>query len=304
MTTPPDDHGGLTRRQLIATAGATATGVAVLTAVLPTGPAGAAPAAAPTTSPLAFDPPVPGLTYVMIDAASFHPLVNANYRYVDDLTGAGGNPPPNIRFAAPLTLPQGAVIKQVNITSQGTPTFRLRRRPLAGTTSVDVLTEALGPGLASETITVDETVAGDATYSLEIVLGAPGDSVVGMAVGYVPPPSAFVPFTGPDPRALDTRSGLPLGPGAELTVDLAPYGALGRAVVANLTADQPGGTGYLSMYSADLAAWPGNSSLNYSPAIPNIANGVICTLGAGNGVKIRAGEAATHVILDVIGYLL
>ena len=72
----------------------------------------------------------------------------------------------------------------------------------------------------------------------------------------------------------------------------------------NLTADQPEASATCRPSRPIIATWPGNSSLNYGPATPNIANGVICTLGAGNKIKVRCGEAATHVIVDVIGYLL
>ena len=91
-------------------------------------------------------------------------------------------------------------------------------------------------------------------------------------------------------------------PGQEVTIDLSTATPSGTAAVINLTADQPQGVGFLSAYSADIA-FPGTSNLNYSPAQPNIANGVIVTLGAGNKIKVRVGEAATDVIVDVVGYL-
>jgi hypothetical protein len=306
MTSRPDDHRGLTRRDVIARAGATAVGATLLGGALAEGASAGASAVEPATVPLAFDAAIPGLTYLMVDATSFFPLVSANYRQVDDTVGTETNPPPSKNVAAPLNLTAGSVIRQINLTYHGTPTFKLMKRPVVGTVSTEVVSQPLasGGGVQTVSVAVDEPVDGTATYSLRFVMDATAESITAVSVGYLAAPSAYVPFTGPNPRALDTRAGPKYAPAVEHELDLAPFGAIGRAVVFNLTADQPSGIGYLSAYSADLPTWPGNSSLNYSTATPNIANGVITTLGAGGKIKLRAGEASTHVIVDVIGYLL
>lgn len=303
MTTTPDDQqGGLTRRQIIAGAGAAAAGAAVLGAGLP----GRAGAVAPAAVPLALDAPITGLTYINIDALGFRTAAaGTNGWYSDDTSGTGALNP-GYPLSAPLPLPVGSVIKQLNFAYQGTPVAFIYERPLITPQSPQAFVNqplAAGGGPKTQTIAVDLTIKAGSTYAIRLNVD-PGDSIYGVTIGYMPPPQGFVPFTGSNPRALDTRSGAKIGAGEERTLDLTAFGAVGRAAVLNLTAADAGGYGYLSVYSADLAAWPGNSSLNYTTAGQTIANGVIATLGAGNKIKIRAGETSVHAVVDVIGYLL
>ncbi len=127
---------------------------------------------------------------------------------------------------------------------------------------------------------------------------------MGATVGYSP--ASFAPWSLPpdQARVLDTRlAGGKFSPGEERVLDLSTKSPFGSAVVINLTADQPEGTGFLSAYSADIS-FPNTSALNYSTSTPNIANTTTVVLGSGNKIKIRCGEARTHVIADVVGYLL
>ena len=311
MTTQRDEiNGGLTRRQVIAGAGAAAAGAALIGAAVPGSAVAAAPAAiAGALPPQALDPSIAGLTYkaidgVALDVAGTNP---AAYRLWQDITGAQPEPAPGSLYVS-LELPVGAVIKQINAVYQGQPIVSIRERSFATGAITDVYTPTsmtASPGGAfasSVNVTPNVTIKPACSYQLVYFCSA-GVSIMGTTVGYSP--DSFAPYTGTTPRVLDTRlAGGKFAAGETRVVDFSAVAPLGTAVVFNLTADQPGGIGFLSAFSADLANWPGNSSLNYGPATPNIANGVICALGAGNKIKIRCGEAATHVIVDVIGYLL
>ena len=89
--------------------------------------------------------------------------------------------------------------------------------------------------------------------------------------------------------------------GATSCTGLPSYSYTGWAV--NITATGYSGSGW-------LVAWPFSgteptaSVLNYGSAIYAIASGQTLTgcTGCGDDITIRAGNAATHVIIDVVGY--
>jgi hypothetical protein len=306
MTTQPDDQpGGLTRRQIIAGAGAAAAGAAVLGTTLT---AGAAGAAAPQAFPQAIDPSMTGLTYIGIDAVGIRTAPSTPGWYSDDFSGTGANSA-GFPLTAPLTLPAGAVVKHIKVAYQGTgaPTVFIYERPLATPRNpqafVNTALPNQGSGPHTHSFTTTLPIKHDHTYAFRVNV-SPGDSLFGIIVGYTP--SAFSPFAGAPAaaRVLDTRlAGGKFSAGEERVLDLSGASPVGSAVVLNLTADQPEGTGFLSAYSGDIA-FPNTSALNYSTATPNIANTTTVVLGAGNKIKIRCGEASTHVIVDVVGYLL
>lgn len=306
MTTQSDDQqAGLTRRQIIAGAGAAAAGAAVLGTTLTTGVAGAK---APQAFPQAIDPNVTGLTYVGIDAVGFRTAPSTPGWYSDDFSGTGANSA-GFPLTAPLILPTGAVIKHLKFAYQGTggPAVFIYERPLANPRNpqafVNVPLPPQGAGPHTHSFQTTLPIKPDHTYAFRINV-APGDSVFGAVIGYTP--AAFSPFAGAPSaaRVMDTRlAGGKFSAGEERVLDLSGATPIGTAVVLNLTADQPEGTGFLSAYSGDIS-FPNTSALNYSTATPNIANTTTVVLGAGNKIKLRCGEARTHVIVDVVGYLL
>lgn len=315
MTTQPDDQqAGLTRRQIIAGAGAAAAGAAVLGTTLTAGSAGAkAPAA---FAPRALDAALAGLTYKALDAAAFDVFsfegegvpATGNVRFFQDITGMQPLYPKAGLYTS-LDLPVGAVIKQINAAYQGQPIVSIRERNFATGAITDVFTPTSmtaspgGPFASSVAVTPNVTIKPACTYALKFFCSA-GVSIMGATVGYTP--YAFSPFAGAPAaaRVLDTRlAGGKFSAGEERVLDLSGATPIGTAVVLNLTADQPEGTGFLSAYSGDIS-FPNTSALNYSTATPNIANTTTVVLGAGNKIKIRCGEASTHVIVDVVGYLL
>ena len=310
MTTHTDDQpGGLTRRQIIAGAGAAAAGAAVLGTALTSGPAGAK---APTAGavPQALSPAIAGLTYKSIDGVAFDvaSINPAQQRIWQDNTGAQPLNAPDSLYVS-LDLPVGAVVKQINAVYQGQPIVSIRERNFATGAITDIftptsMTASPGGAFASSTdVTPNVTIKPACSYQLRFFCSA-GVSIMGATVGFTP--YAFSPFAGAPAaaRVLDTRlAGGKFSAGEERVLDLSGATPIGTAVVLNLTADQPEGTGFLSAYSADIS-FPNTSALNYSTATPNIANTTTVVLGAGNKIKIRCGEARTHVIVDVVGYLL
>ncbi|HYN32638.1 MAG TPA: DUF1501 domain-containing protein, partial [Ilumatobacteraceae bacterium] len=134
------------------------------------------------------------------------------------------------------------------------------------------------------------------------------DCIVDVMGYFRPQPSTrLVPLV--PARVLDTRNaiGTPLGrlrgPG---TIDLQVAGRGGvpdgvaQAVVLNVTAVQPVSGGYVSVWPSGEAQ-PVVSNLNYD-AGRNVANLVVCKLGAGGRVSLFADSGDLDLLADVVGY--
>lgn len=105
-------------------------------------------------------------------------------------------------------------------------------------------------------------------------------------------------------RVLDTRDGTgttqgKLGVNQTVRLDLGNAVPAGTsAVVLNLTATEPGSTGFLS-------AWPGASSpplasnLNFraGQTVPNLA---VVPLGPDGSIFIKSGAASSYVVADLL----
>lgn len=294
-----DGSPGLSRRSLLGAA-ALASGAGLVTFGVPQ-----VVGAAPNVFPEVLDAPVDGLTYISLDAFAFNVASEAGgqYRIFDDLTGTQPINP-NDWINAPLPIPLGSVIKQINISYYGEPIVSVLRRALTGA-RLDIVTPtplAAGAGLKTKSLAVNAEVTSAASYAVRVYC-ATGASILGMTVGYIPPAQAFVPYLGPDPRVFDTRPSSGLGPEQEVTVDLSSrLVSTARAAVINLTATQTGGPGFLSVFR-DGIVWPGNSSVNFTAPNESVANGVITAITAGK-IKVRTGPSSSHIIVDVIGSLL
>lgn len=317
------EPGAVTRRRLITGAAAAAALGGVAAAATTSGAAGAAfPALGGGSHPEVLGTTVAGLTYLPIDALDFFPdgLYNGgdDPRYVDPITGvgiafSGGHTAGQL--AASLPLPAGSVIRQINVSYYGTPIINVYGKPLAtpGTSSQSI-SQALtaGAGAKTQTFTLDGstsalqpiTVAAATTYTLRFYVG-PGDTIHGVTVGYSAPLQGFVPFTGANPRVLDTRTTTKLNPGEDRTVGFSGFASGGaRAVLFNLAVTETEGVGgFVGAYSASLAAWPGNASINWFGANQNLSNAVTCALSPAGEIKLHGGANKTHVVVDVVGYL-
>ena len=322
MTEPIDDThastedgetSGVSRRGMLLGLGAAAGAVAGAGLISTEAAAtSAVPRISTSLRPEAVSAPLPGLTYIAIDAQQMWPSVAAD-RVYQDITGSQGKP--NDRIWAGLPLPVGSVIKQISVGYQVQPILEISRRPITPAIPAlapaqvfqKTLTMSPGQGFSStELITPNVTIEQDYSYMLSFFLG-PGSSVFNASIGYTPPvQQAFFPFTGPTPRVLHTRDPGPLTgkllANEERTVDLGITGA--RTAVINLTVTQTGGAGYVAAFPANIA-WPGNSSVNWYEPNSDLANGVVVALDPTGKIKIRGGGGAnTHVVIDRIGYFL
>ncbi len=298
----------LSRRGLIAGLGALAGATAVTT--FPS-VAMAAPHAASGDQTEALGAVRAGLTYLPIDALAFHtPLYTApNNRYSDDTSGTGVTSGTGWTLSVSLPLPSGSVIRQFNIAYQSGPSISIVKRPLASPVAVEqVLTPRVltaGNGAKTQTIDLDPAVplAEACTYSLRVISINPGDTVYGVTVGYEAPGRVFVPFSGAQPRVYDSRT-IPAGKLAANEERIVPLGLAGaRHGVFNLTLDATEGAGFVAAFAANVV-YPGTSSINWSTTNQIIANTVIANVDSLGQIKIRGGANKTHVVIDMIGYLI
>ncbi|MCU1399244.1 MAG: hypothetical protein JWN62_2353 [Acidimicrobiales bacterium] len=254
-------------------------------------------------------------TYLPLDATAFFtrdPLM----RVIDDVVGVNANNG-GLWIEASLPIMAGAVIRQIQISYRGSPTFSLVSRAMEGPTPIgQLLTTSLdaGPGNKTQTIDLDGSPGRGTvflntrtTYSLRFVIPNPKtDSIFGVSIGHVPPTQLYVPNLS-SPRVFDTRTASTGGPtklaaGEERIVDMLYPGP--RSAVFNLTLAETEGTGgYVAAFAADQV-WPGNSSINWSSVGQIVANMVICPMDAFGRIKIRGGSNSTHVIIDRIGFYL
>jgi hypothetical protein len=309
-----DDKGGISRREMMTGLGLGAGAGLVLAAGLPL-----TAAAAPVTDhapawlalPKVLGPTLPNLAYVGIDGIAFHSLQDPGTRYTDPGTGVGAA---GARLGAPLSLPIGSIVRQINIgyvASAGTDlSLQIFERVFDSTPTTDwqPVATAVGPGADStgSTVTVNlptpVTIQHGRSYSLQFIT-VPGMSIRGATVGYQPPTATFVPFAGTTPRVLDTRGGSKLGFGEEIVVDLGNPGA--RGALFNLTVTETENGGFVSAFAADIT-YPGTSSVNYTATGQTVANGVVSALSPDGRIKLRGGGPAgrAHVIVDRLGWFV
>jgi hypothetical protein len=206
-----------------------------------------------------------------------------------------------------LPIPCGSVIHQINVAYVGQPILEIWKRPLAAPTPYQTpFQQSLPAGAGQKTASYDLVppiiVEANTTMAVRYYTSA-GATVFGVTVGYVPPTQSFIPFTGGPPRIVDTRLGAgKLLPSEERIIALGMAGA--RSAVINLTVTgTEGDGGYVAVFAGDIA-WPNNSSINWTGAGQNIANGVITAMDPFGQIRIRGGSAKTHVIIDRIGWLI
>src|SRR5262245_60856467 len=261
------DH-PVTRRTLLAGAGATAATAATATIGPFAAPAGArasgdgvspfVPGGAPVAGAGAAATPATltaGLTYLTVDGVHFFPEnPMATPRLVGGLPGASttaGN-----FLLAPLLLPTGAVLKEVQVfyvaTAMPAPEFAVFKKPVtAGYAPLTgFATLAVGAGTQATALTFDEPIDGTATYLADFVPHGANQVICAVLVGYEPPAASFVAVL-PIARVLDTRTtGGKLQPDEERVVDLGVRGPV-RAATINLTITETEGAGFVAVFPAD-----------------------------------------------------
>jgi hypothetical protein len=206
---------------------------------------------------------------------------------------------------ASLALPTGAVIRQLNVAYQGTPTLSVVARPMLtpqSPTTPFSAALAAGGGPKTSSHAADFAVAANTTYSLRVACPNPGDSVYGVTVGYLPPAQGFVPFSGGSPRIYDSRTATKLAAGEERTIGLGQAGVRGAVINLTLT-ETEGNGGFVAVFPAGIS-WPGNSSANWFGPGQNVANSVITAVDASGQIRLHGGGDLTHVVIDRIGWLV
>jgi hypothetical protein len=85
-----------------------------------------------------------------------------------------------------------------------------------------------------------------------------------------------------------------------------PAGAVAAWINLTITNTQtsPGGGGYVAVYSNAAVTYPGTSSINWSAANENLANGTLTAVDSAGKIKVRAGVNRTDVVIDILGYFL
>jgi hypothetical protein len=102
--------------------------------------------------------------------------------------------------------------------------------------------------------------------------------------------------------AAETRT-ISLGTGkdlADVESIAVPPGA--TAAIVTITATETAGPGYLKAYSA-ASTEPATSNVNFTAAGDTVAVSTQVLVDASGSIKITAGPAGTHVIVDIVGYL-
>jgi hypothetical protein len=161
------------------------------------------------------------------------------------------------------------------------------------------------------TDTVTGAYSGDTIYA-----SSSGSTTLTVTSG--PPPTTGQGFTpmSPPMRIADTRSGatdpstyagMTLSPGGQLTVTMpSSVPANATAVVAQLTAVNPSGDGYLSAFPAGSSS-TGTANVLFTKGQTAVGNLVTVALGTGNAVTILNGAGGpapgnTDFTLDLYGY--
>jgi len=125
---------------------------------------------------------------------------------------------------------------------------------------------------------------------------------VGLTVGYSAATARFLPFSGSDPRAYDSRaSGGRMTSGTERSIPLGFPGA--SAALVNVTVTETAGLGFVAAF-ADGIAYPGNSTINWTSSGTTTANGAVVAMSSAGSIKLRCEVGSTHVIVDRLGWFL
>ncbi len=116
--------------------------------------------------------------------------------------------------------------------------------------------------------------------------------------------SRYVPLT--PRRILDTRTGTPVTGGADRSVTVAgrngvPVGA--TAVIVNTTGVGASQPLTLEIYPSGNAPSPRISTVSLQDGYP-VPDLVVMRLGVGGAINLSASSGSTHVVLDVVGYLI
>ncbi|GIG41637.1 hypothetical protein Cph01nite_33990 [Cellulomonas phragmiteti] len=104
-------------------------------------------------------------------------------------------------------------------------------------------------------------------------------------------------------RALDTRQSSALGTGETRTLPLAPPAGAVAAAVTVTSTEASAVTSFISAFPAGDPNGPRTSTLNAYRG-DDIANLAVVPLGDGGAIALHNDQGSTHVVVDVIGWLV
>src|SRR5262249_5384966 len=147
-------------------------------------------------------------TYMQIDALAFFTYESGQDRYFLDSSGVQSTNSGHY-LAAPIPIPIGSTIYQVNIAYRGAPICEIRLRDHITVTPFATLFQQTPPlssnaAQASYDLSPGITIP-DHKSALFAFYSNAGYALYGVTLGYLPPTQSFVPFSGLTPRVLDTR---------------------------------------------------------------------------------------------------
>ena len=162
---------------------------------------------------------------------------------------------------------------------------------------------------------VDPILANPAGFYTNVHTGDFGAGAIHGQLAKGPEPAGSIHFLATPLRAYDSRDTgkTKLAAAEERPVNLAtgktlagasllavPPGA--TAAIITLTATETGGPGYLTTYS-NASPLPATSNLNWVNSGDTVAVTTQVSVDAAGRIKVAAGPASTHFIVDVVGYL-
>jgi len=105
-------------------------------------------------------------------------------------------------------------------------------------------------------------------------------------------------------RVYDSRQGDgKLAVGTTRTIDLkVPLGV--RAALITLTVDGTEGGGYVTAYAADIGSVPATSTINWTQSNQAVGTTTTVAVDRDGKIKLTAGQNSTHVIVDVLGFIV
>jgi len=232
-------------------------------------------------------------------ASGFTPIVAA--RAIDTRTTSKPGDGGIVTF--PVTIggvPSGAtsVLLNLTVTQPSAPSFAAvfaSGSAVPATSNVNVVADEDRPNLTFAPVGADGQVS---VYTYK------SSHIVADVLGWFSPDGSGELFKAVKPkRVIDTRTSgnkIPAGGFIDVKVtDIVGVPSTASAVILNVTATEPNGGGYLTIYPSN-AAQPVASNLNYvaGQTIPNVA---VSGVSLDGRVRIYAFQG-THVIIDVAGW--
>jgi hypothetical protein len=253
----------------------------------------------------------PAWSYRVFGYSSFHSQVPVS----TSVDGNGLHAASDATFAAPLDLPQGAVIREATFwvynssPSTGLGVGFANLTPPSSFTGGSFAFSGANQGPHTVTINsflgspIDNTARG---YHLQSFLT--GGATFGLLGARIAWENGYL-LSGVQPqvRKLDTRNPGPnsgkISSGQQKTVALTPQLPAGaKLAVLSLTVTDTVAAGFLGLFPGGTS-WPGTSNINWFANGQTLATNVIVPVSSTGTVTMRCqGPGATHVIVDLIGY--